>query len=88
MGVAPDALSDRLVDHRLMSSSRPNATHVEVIIEDGSIHGIVRDSRQRETPFRGWLDLIATVEACRQEGQDDSPAPSPPEHRRNPSAPA
>ena len=79
MGVAPDAFSDRLVDHGLMSPSRPNATHVEIIIEDGGIHGVVRDSRQRETPFSGWLGLIAAVEACRPEGQDDSTAPRPPE---------
>ena len=84
MGVAPDALSHRPVDHRVMSSSRPNATHVEVIIEDGGIHGIVRDRRGRETPFSGWLSLIAAVEACRHGGQDNSPAPRPPEHRRNP----
>jgi len=87
MGVAPDALDHRPVDHRLMSSSTRNAIHVEVIIEDGGIHGVLRDSHQRETPFSGWLSLIAAVEACRQAGEDDSPAPSPPEHRRNPSAP-
>ena len=78
MGVAPDALTHRPVHHRLMSSSRPKATHVEVIIEEGSIHGVVRDSRQRETTFSGWLSLIAAVEACRQGGQDDPPAPRPP----------
>jgi hypothetical protein len=71
-----------------MPSTRPNATRIEVIIEDDGIHGVVRDSRQRETPFWGWLSLIAAVEACRQEGQDDSPAPGPPEDRLNPSAPA
>ena len=79
MGVAPDALSHRLAHHRLMPPSRRNATHVEVVIEDGGIHGVVHDSRGRETPFSGWLSLIAAVEACRQEGQDDSPGPRPPE---------
>jgi hypothetical protein len=88
MGVAPDALNHRSAHRRVMPSSSPNATHVEIIIEDGGIHGVVRDSRGRETPFSGWLSLIAAVEACRQGGQDDSSAPSPPEHRRNPSAPA
>jgi hypothetical protein len=88
MGVAPDALSPRHVHHRLMPPSRRNATHVEVILEDGGIHGVVRDSRGRETTFTGWLSLIAAVEACRQQGQDDSAAPGPPEHGRNPSAPA
>jgi hypothetical protein len=67
-----------------MPSSTPSATHVEIIIEDGGIHGVVRDSRGRETPFSGWLSLIAAVEARRHGGQDNSPAPRPPEHRRNP----
>ena len=58
-----------------MPPSRRNATHVEIIIEDGGIHGIVRDRRGRETTFSGWLSLIAAVEACQQEGQDDSPDP-------------
>ena len=79
MGVAPDALSHGQNHHRLMPSTRPNATHVEVIIEDDGIHGVVRDSRGREMPFSGWLSLIAAVEGCRQEGQDDSPRPRPPE---------
>ena len=86
MGVGPDALGHGQDHHGLMPSTRPNATRIEVIIEDDGIHGVVRDSRQRETPFWGWLSLIAAVEACRQEGQDDSPAPGPPEDRRNPSA--
>lgn len=62
-----------------MPPSRRNATRVEVIIEDGGIHGVVRDSRGRETTFSGWLSLIAAVEACRQKGQGDSPGPRPPE---------
>jgi hypothetical protein len=52
-------------EHRLMSASKPGATHVMVIIEDDGIHGIVRDSDGRETPFWGWLALIAAVEAAR-----------------------
>jgi hypothetical protein len=62
-----------------MPSSRPNATHVQVVIEDGGIHGVVRDGRGRETPFSGWLSLIAAVEACRQKGQGDSPGTRPPD---------
>jgi hypothetical protein len=79
MGVVPDALSHRAIDHRVMSPSTRNAIHVEVIIEDGGIHGVVRDSRGRETTFSGWLSLIAAVEACRQEGRDDSSGARAPE---------
>jgi hypothetical protein len=78
MGVAPDALSHCPAHHRLMPSSTPNATHVEIIIEDGGIHGIVRDSRGRETTFSGWLSLIAAVEACRHEAKTNRPAPGRP----------
>jgi hypothetical protein len=72
--------------HRLMPSSTPNATHVEIIIEDSGIHGVVRDSRGRDTPFSGWLSLIAAVEACREGGQDDPAAPGPPERKQSPPA--
>lgn len=82
MGVTPDAPGYRSVDDRHMSSSRPNATHVEVIIEEGTIRGVVRDRNQRETPFQGWLSLIAAVEACRLADRGDSPAPGPSDNRR------
>ena len=75
MGAAPDALSHPRPDHGLMPPSRRNATRVEVALEDGGIHGVVRDSRGRDTPFSGWLSLIAAVEACRE----DSPGARSPE---------
>lgn len=62
-----------------MSPSRRHATHVEVVFEDGDIHGVVRDGDGRETPFSGWLSLIAAIEACRREGHDDSPGAGSPE---------
>lgn len=87
MGVMPDALSCRPVDHRLMpSSSRLNATHVEVIIEEGGIRGVVRDSTGCETPFRGWLGLVAAVEACRP-ADEGKAARLPPGDRDAPSSP-
>jgi len=62
-----------------MSDSRRNATRVEVVFDDGGIHGVVRDGGGGETPFSGWLSLIAAIETCRDEGQDDAPGASSPE---------
>jgi hypothetical protein len=48
------------------ATAQPVTVHVELVLEEEGVRGVLRADHTPDLPFSGWLGLAVAVDQCRR----------------------